>query len=198
MEYVYIPINTNGYNRIRAATFDLAAALSVYLRLLFDGHRYPDIILKKTNTMQGIALLLIVQRLQTYEIGDTKTQEAQAQAAEHVLDKLRAHLSKSIGKEGFRTLLARALVLTLPQYSQLANVRIEADGSFSGLPATTNPISQELGNSSAQQDFVPAILAVTTQLLDLLMILIGEELTLRILGAVWPSIAFDDAAGRKK
>ena len=83
--------------------------------------------------MRTTAILSLVRRLLTQEAKESQKPEALIEAAERVSNKLRVHLSKRVGQEGFRTLLVRALTLATTQFPSLRAVRVGADGSLVGL-----------------------------------------------------------------
>ena len=138
--------------------------------------------------MRVNVILNLVQRLLLYETTEglvaAKNQDPQPpnEAAERVLEKLRGHLSKKIGTEGFRTLLARALTLTQARFPDLSAVKVAADGSLIGL--------REAAEASVRIEGATALVA---QLLELLVSFIGEELTRRIVITIWPDYIRDDS-----
>ena len=144
--------------------------------------------------MRADAILGLVQRLLTYEAAASQDQEALIEAAERISDNLRVHLSKRIGQEGFRTILARALSLTTANFPSLNAVRVGTDGSLVGLRAAMSRV-QGTQNDEAEIDNIEGAVALIAQLLALLISFIGEDLTLRLLGAVWPEISWDDVTG---
>jgi len=104
---------------------------------------------------------------------------------------LRVHLSKRIGQEGFRTILARSLALTTAQFPHLSAVRVGADGTLIGLRGAISH-AQEAQDKEAQGVTIEGAVALVAQLLALLISFIGEDLTLRLLSAVQPEFAWDD------
>jgi hypothetical protein len=87
-------------------------------------------------------------------------------------------LTKLAGATGYRSLISRAVVMAKSQVSVLAPVQVRGDGSLEGL--------EEI----AQQD-VEAGVAVMAQLLSLLVIFIGESLTLVLVRDAWPDAPLD-------
>ena len=130
--------------------------------------------------MRADAMIDIVRHLLALEAAEGEERESALDAAERVSDKMRVHLSKRIGPDGFRTLLARALALTKALFPSLRVVRIEKNGSLVGLRGSAE---------SAE-----AAVALLACLLGLLVTFIGEDLTLRMLGAVWPEAGIGGAA----
>ncbi len=147
--------------------------------------------------MRADAIVGLVRRLLTHEAAGSRDLEPLIEAAERVSDKLRAHLSRRIGQEGFRTLLARALALTTAQFPHLSAVRVGADGALIGLRAAQGRRTEGAWDRQAQEDSVEGAVALIAHLLGLLITFIGEELTLRILSSVWPDFALDGAADRE-
>ncbi len=153
--------------------------------------------------MRASVLVSLVRRLLTLEAAEGQDQDSVIGAAERVSDKLRAHLSKRIGQEGFQVLLARALTLATARFPHLSAVRVDADGSLIGLRRAADVGSQRTSDSITQQDAVEGVVALVAELLGLLMTFIGEDLTLRLLSTVSPGLAIpeldsDDAAGRMR
>ena len=133
--------------------------------------------------MQPIAMRELVRRLLTQEALGGEGQESLILSADRVLDKLRVHLSTRIGQEGFRTLLSRALALTTARHPHLSLVRVEASGALAGL--------QEAAGANPQATAAAAE-ALVAHLLELLVTFIGEDLTTRLLSAVWPEPAREE------
>ena len=130
--------------------------------------------------MRADAILDLVRRLLIVEAEENGDPTSLSFAAERVSDKMGAHLSTRIGREGFRTLLARALALTKAQFPSLLVVRVEENGSLVGLH----------GDAESSEGAA----ALLGCLLGLLVTFIGEDLTLRMLGAVWPELDGDSVA----
>lgn len=142
--------------------------------------------------MRTNAILGLVRRLLTLEAAESQDQESVIGAAERVAVKLRAHLSKRIGQEGFRTLLARALTLTTANFPHLSAVRVGEDGSLVGLRVATGASLQKTPDNVTQQDAVEGAVALVAHLLELLIILVGEDLTLRLLSIVSPTLSLPE------
>ena len=146
--------------------------------------------------MRTIAMLDLVRRLLAHEAAESQDQDSLIEAAERVSEELRAHLSKRIGQEGFRTILARSLVLTTAQFPHLSAVRVGADGTLIGLRGAISH-AQEAQDKEAQGVTIEGAVALVAQLLALLISFIGEDLTLRLLSAVQPKFAWDDVTGQE-
>lgn len=146
--------------------------------------------------MRTIAMLDLVRRLLAHEAAESQDQDSLIEAAERVSEELRVHLSKRIGQEGFRTILARSLALTTAQFPHLSAVRVGADGTLIGLRGAISH-AQEAQDKEAQGVTIEGAVALVAQLLALLISFIGEDLTLRLLSAVQPEFAWDDVTGRE-
>lgn len=144
--------------------------------------------------MRATAIMGLVRRLLTLEAAKSQDQESVIGAAERVSDNLRAHLSKRIGQEGFRTLLTRALTLTTVQFPHLSAVRVGEDGSLVGLRRAAGISVHKTPDDVTQQDAVEGAVALMAQFLALLISFIGEDLTLRILSTVSPGLAIPELA----
>jgi len=147
------------------------------------------------NTIRSIAIVGTVQRILEREANGRSDQQSRIQAAEGVIAKLRMHLSKSIGQEGFRTLLARALNLAKITHPCMSALTIEPDASLLGLRAAADSSIQEIRSSEKQQDIVEGAIAIIANFFELLSTLIGDELTLRILSTVWTELGVDGSTG---
>lgn len=141
--------------------------------------------------IRTIAMLDLVRRLLAHEAAESQDQDSLIEAAERVSEELRVHLSKRIGQEGFRTILARSLALTTAQFPHLSAVRVGADGTLIGLRGAISH-AQEAQDKEAQGVTIEGAVALVAQLLALLISFIGEDLTLRLLSAVQPEFAWDD------
>ncbi len=91
-----------------------------------------------------------------------------------VCEKLSVVLEAFAGKEGFRSLLSRAVTLAKAQDKSLAPVIVGEDGLLTGLDRICGESDEAAG---------PILVA---QLLDLLIIFIGEPLTAQLVRSAWP------------
>ena len=114
----------------------------------------------------------LVRRLVAYEAGPGNAPAA----AFRVLEKLRRPLSALVGATGFRALLARALTLAKAQVDGLDGLLVKPDGSLEGLASLPAEQASEAGA------------AVIAQILALLGVFIGEDLTRRLLVDTWPGL----------
>ena len=75
-------------------------------------------------------------------------------------------------------MLSRALRLARREFLFLEGVSVDAEGDFHGLEESLHDV--EAGEAAK------GLLSVLITLIDLLVGFIGEELTLRLVGEVWP------------
>ena len=99
-------------------------------------------------------------------------------------------LSALAGVAGFRALAFRALAQAKADAPGLWAVEVAADGSLKGLGESEPPI--DIDNDSAGEGGVVLI----GRLLDLLLIFLGEALTLNLMSDLWPD-ALDDCISGK-
>jgi hypothetical protein len=88
---------------------------------------------------------------------------------------LHERTGKVVGSGGFDVLFARALVLARRRHPILASVSAAPGGALSD--------SADKSDAAAMQ---PAIVAVFATFVELLSVLIGEDLTLRLVRDAWP------------
>jgi len=103
-----------------------------------------------------------------------------APAAELVNENLRLSLTRFAGADGFASLLRRALALASVKMPTLQGGKVGAEGRIDGLErifALDDVVRQE------------AAVAITTQLLELLVTFIGEPLTRRLVREACPEIS---------
>jgi len=129
-------------------------------------------------------------RLMTYETLGNKSSGTRPTAGFQVCEKLHQHLSTFMGGTGFRALLSRALVLATAEIPWLCEVRIQADWSLTGW--------EELQGRLDPDELFEGGVVLLACLLGLLVVFVGENLTLRLVREVWPKVPLDDLkfAGR--
>ena len=96
-------------------------------------------------------------------------------------EKLRVPLVKLLGVIGFRSLMSRALIRARAEVPSLQAVQSRPDGSLEGLEGTGRAEEAEAG------------VAVLGQLLQMLVILINESLTLELVRDAWPDAPLDES-----
>ena len=120
----------------------------------------------------------LTKRLISEELRLGSASDTESHAAFRVCEKLRHVLSTFAGVAGFRSLLARALVLAKADVPWLAKLKIKGDGSFEN--------TAEIESHLVQAEAAKGGIALIDQLLSLLITFIGEELTLRLMHELWP------------
>lgn len=106
-----------------------------------------------------------------------------------VSEKLRVPLTRFAGTDGFASLLRRALALARAEVPTLQDARVSADGRLEGLEAPASTAGAGAGGSEAA-------VALTAQLLGLLVTFIGQPFTLRMVREAWPDAALDESQSR--
>jgi len=128
----------------------------------------------------------LAHRLLTYEAGAGKTSEPMEFATLRVYEKLRQSLSVFAGVAAFESLAFRALAQAKSEAPGLWAVQVAENGSLQGL----GEFDPQVGIDKNQTGEDGVILLA--RLLNLLLIFLGETLTLRLVRDVWPEAAFDD------
>ena len=126
------------------------------------------------------------QQLLSYEANADNTSEPGEAATLRVYQKLRQSLGELAGPAGFHSLASRALTLARPEDPSLSAVQVGADGDLEGMSAIEPSIKVE------QDRVYEGGVILIYRLLGLLLIFLGEALTLSLLRDAWPNEAFDD------
>ncbi len=129
-------------------------------------------------------MLDLAHRLVAYEAVAGKTSDPMGSATLRVYEKLRQGLGEFAGVAGFQSLASRALVLARSEASSLGAARVTADGCLHGLGEFENQIDE---NRDGEEGTI-----LIARLLGLLLIFLGEVLTLSLLRVTWPGAALDD------
>jgi hypothetical protein len=128
----------------------------------------------------------LAQQLLSYEAEAGNSSESVESKTLRVYQKLRQSLGELAGTAGFHSLASRALTLAKSEVSSLSAVQVGADGSLEGMSAIEPSIKVE-------QDWVhEGGLILISRLLGLLVVFLGEALTLSLLRDAWPGAALDD------
>ena len=130
-----------------------------------------------TPTVRDLARLLLTLEARRSEHG----QEVQTDL--RAFEKLQAYLTNLVGVTGFRALLARALALATAEVGWLRNVRVLDDATFKGFT--------EAATQQPAKDVAAARAAILAHLIGLLVIFLGEAITLRFVQDVWPEVPGD-------
>ena len=134
---------------------------------------------RATQKMRDLAVRLI-----THEAKDNKTSRAKPPKGFLVVDKLRPYLANLMGSAGFRALLSRSLALANAEVPWLRAVHVKSGGSLEGL----DEVEAQVG----PDEFLEGRVVLLAQLLGLMVIFIGESLTLRLVRDVWPRLSLND------
>jgi hypothetical protein len=114
----------------------------------------------------------LAQRLLAYETAAGKTSEPTQFAAFGVCERLRQPLIALAGVAGFRSLLSRALALARAEAPTLSVVKVAADGSIQGLDELRPQVDADQAREAG--------IILITQLLGLLVRVVGEAVTLQL------------------
>jgi hypothetical protein len=98
--------------------------------------------------------------------------------AQRILTRLCQALGPLIGPAGFDVLLARSLVFTRRAHPVLAGITAGPGGTITGLDEAAR--ASIAGQESA--------IAIVSHFSELLVMLIGEDLAMRLLHNVWPGV----------
>lgn len=111
----------------------------------------------------------LAQQLVEYE---DRFRPDDASQTQPVIERLKPSLVPLVGKMGFCSLLARALMLAKRESPFLRDTRIEDDCRLNGLPA----------------DDSSGMVVLIAHLIGLLTTFMGQTLTLRLLRNTWPEL----------
>jgi hypothetical protein len=128
----------------------------------------------------------LANRLLAYEAVAGKTSEPVESATLRVYRKLHQGLGEFAGVAAFQSLASRALALARAEAPSLSAARVATDGSLQGL----GELEQQLDIDKDRPGEGGIILIDC--LLGLLLIFLGETLTLSLLRAKWPEAALND------
>ena len=127
-------------------------------------------------------------RLLAYENAADKTSEPTEFAAFGVCERLRQPLINLAGVAGFRSLLSRALTLARAEAPSLSAVQVAADGSLQGLDELRPQVDADEAREAA--------ITLVTQLLGLLVRVVGEAVTLQLVASeLLPDFRFLSKSG---
>ena len=114
----------------------------------------------------------LAQRLLAYEEAAGKTSLPTEFAAFGVCERLRQPLITLAGLAGFRSLLSRALTLARAEAPSLSVLQVAADGSLQGLDELRPQVDADQAREAG--------IILITQLLGLLVRVVGEAMTLQL------------------
>ena len=125
-------------------------------------------------------LVELARRIVEREAGGSTDPAAAAAAVETACQRLRADLVDLLGSGGVSALLRRALHLAQREQALLAQVAVSGEPAacFTGLSAALA--------RSGEEEATAAAAVVLTHILDLLVMLLGEELGMKPIRKLWP------------
>lgn len=118
-----------------------------------------------------------------------------------VAEKLRRPLSTLAGVSGFRALVSRALTLAKAQRPELSIVQVKPDGSLDIISATPGRPPNGTGDRTSGDRTASdseAVEVLVTELLWLLVALIGEPFVVILLRDEWPDFAVPETESRSE
>jgi hypothetical protein len=127
-------------------------------------------------------------RLLRHEAGEAGDSDPAESAAFRVCAKLRPPLTTLAGVAGFRALLSRALTLARAEAPSLSVVQVAADGSLQGLERLRPQVDADEAREAG--------IILITQLLRLLVRVVGEAITLQLVTSeILPDLKFLSKSG---
>ena len=127
-------------------------------------------------------------QLLAYEGITGNTSEPTEFATFGVCERLRQPLIKLAGVAGFRSLLARALTLARAEAPSLSAIQVAADGSLQGLEELRPQVDADQAREAG--------IVLITQLLGLLVRVLGEAMTLQLVTSeILPDFTFPSKSG---
>ena len=143
----------------------------------------------------------LARRLLACEAGRGNASEPAESALLRVYEKLRQSLGAFAGVDGFQSLAFRALTQAKSEAPGLWAAQIAEDGSLQGLGEFKPQLVEfEPQPGSDKEQASEGGVILIARLLGLLLIFLGEALTLSLLRNAWPGATFDDRVaenGRK-
>ena len=124
------------------------------------------------------------ERLAACETSENQSAESNIPPAFHVCEKLRPLLATFMGNVGFRAIMSRALALANGEARGLRAVHVQANGSLAGV----HLIEAQIG----QKEMAEGGVILLAQLLGLLIVFIGEDLTMHMVHEAWPKLSLNE------
>ena len=129
--------------------------------------------------------------LLNYETVSANSSESMESATLSVYEKLRRSLSAFAGVAAFESLAFRALTQAKSEAPSLWAVQVTEDGILQGLGELEHPIDIDKDLAGKFPAGEGGIILIA-RLLSLLLIFLGEGLTLSLLLVTWPGASLDD------
>ncbi len=121
----------------------------------------------------------LAERLLGYEGLDSHSPEKGISSLLKTFKKLRDPLVTFAGAQGFRSLLTRALNLSIDEEPWLSSIRVNEEGS----------LELQLEQEPSFEETTRGGILLLAHLLSLLTTFIGEGLTLNLITRIWPEIS---------
>jgi len=128
----------------------------------------------------------IARSLLAYEAAGSTSEPAQSLAV-RVCERLRGPLCALAGVAWYRALIARALALARSQTTSLCDLQVAEDGSLQSFGDT--PLQSERHNASE------ADVLLTSQLIGLVLSLLGSAVTLQLVQGIFPNLTVTTESG---
>jgi hypothetical protein len=132
----------------------------------------------------------LAHRLLAYEAAAGKASEPMESETFRVYEKLRESLGAFAGAAGFQSLASRALALARSEAPGLSAARVAADGSLQGLGEIETQINMDKDRAGEYPVGGGGTILIA-HLLGLLIMFLGETLTLSLLRGAWLGATFD-------
>jgi hypothetical protein len=145
----------------------------------------------RLNMTTPLKLRELAHRLLAYEVVVGKTSEPMEFPTFRVYEKLRQSLSAFAGVAAFEFLAFRALTQAKSEAPGLWAVQVAEGGSLQGLGQFEPQIDMEKDLADRFPAGDGGIILIA-RLLGLLLLFLGDALTLSLLRNTWPDEAFDD------
>lgn len=114
-----------------------------------------------------------------------KKKSSKLPARGDLFSKVAPHLVPLMGKAGFGALVGRAIALAKAEAPWLGELKIKADGTLEGVAHVRRQLERE--------SFLEGQVIVLAHLLDLLLVFIGNKLTLQLVRQIWPEASLKDS-----
>ena len=134
----------------------------------------------------------MARRLLEYEAMAAESSESAEGVTLRVYEKLRQSLGEFAGVAAFESLAFRALTQAKSEAPDLWAVKVAADGSLRGLGEFEPNSNIERNQAGDDQTGEGGGITLIARLLGLLLIFLGDAVTLSLLQDVWPDATFDD------
>ena len=160
---------------------------SAYRLLEFESWNCAGLNMTTSPKTRDLARCLL-----NYEASSAESSESMEFATLRVYEKLRQSLSEFAGVAAFESLALRALTQTKSEAPGLWAVQVAKDGSLQGLGEFEPQIDIDKGLAgkfpAGEGGFI-----LIARLLGLLLLFLGEALTISVLRVTWPGAALDDS-----